>query len=326
MWEETFLMNYSRQYIEEIGNKTGFINSNIEKVIRLLDVLRFVDSELDQGHRKLVLKGGTAINLLYFNLPRLSVDIDMDYVGSIDKETAKIDRESIMDSFDRFMLKDGYVVSTKSRNSAILASRTYSYVNAFGNKDNIKVEINFIDRTHVLGTELIGATYFGKRVVSSCPLKEELFGMKICALLDRSKPRDLYDVNNIMSMSENLNSQKLRKSVLFYLSLDGIFFLDDSIYHGMKSITQNDIKRELLPVLVRNDRFNLEQVKEKVSLWLKSLLMVTDDERKYLNEFSYGNFNPFLLFDDIDAKRAFHHPMAKWRALVCKNGKGRTKK
>lgn len=40
-------MNYSRQYIEEIGNKTGFINSNIEKVIRLLDVLRFVDSELD---------------------------------------------------------------------------------------------------------------------------------------------------------------------------------------------------------------------------------------------------------------------------------------
>jgi hypothetical protein len=32
-------MNYSKQYISEVGNETGFIGSNIEKVARLLDVL-----------------------------------------------------------------------------------------------------------------------------------------------------------------------------------------------------------------------------------------------------------------------------------------------
>lgn len=95
--------------------------------------------------QKLALKGGTAINLLYMDLPRLSVDIDLDYIGSLDKEEAIKDWEIIMDSIDGFMSKEGYVVSAKSRGSAILVSRTYSFTNAFGNKDNIKVEINFID-------------------------------------------------------------------------------------------------------------------------------------------------------------------------------------
>lgn len=45
-------MNYSKQYISKFGNKTGFINSNIEKVIRLLDVLCFIGSELDPEHKK----------------------------------------------------------------------------------------------------------------------------------------------------------------------------------------------------------------------------------------------------------------------------------
>ena len=116
-------MNYSKQYIAEFGARTGFISSNIEKVIRLLDVLRFIGSELDPEHKMLVLKGGTAINLLYMDLPRLSVDIDLDYVGSLDKEETTKDREIIMNSLDGFMSREGYVVSTKSRGSAILASR-----------------------------------------------------------------------------------------------------------------------------------------------------------------------------------------------------------
>jgi len=40
-------MNYSEDYISNFGKQTGFINSNIEKVIRLLDILAFIDSNLD---------------------------------------------------------------------------------------------------------------------------------------------------------------------------------------------------------------------------------------------------------------------------------------
>lgn len=40
-------MNYSEDYISNFEKQTGFINSNIEKVIRLLDILAFIHSDLD---------------------------------------------------------------------------------------------------------------------------------------------------------------------------------------------------------------------------------------------------------------------------------------
>ena len=36
---------------------------------------------------KLALKGGTALNLFVFDVPRLSVDIDLNYVGAEERET-----------------------------------------------------------------------------------------------------------------------------------------------------------------------------------------------------------------------------------------------
>lgn len=314
-------MNYSKQYISELGTKTGFINSNIEKVIRLIDVLQFIYSELDSKHTKLVLKGGTAINLLYMNLPRLSVDIDLDYIGSLDKENTIKDRMIIMNSLDIFMSKEGYFVSTKSRESAILASRTYSFTNAFGNKDNIKIEINFIDRVHIFDIEKVEMSYFERNATISAPIKEELFGMKICALIDRGKPRDLYDVNNIISMSAKLDLEKLRKSTLFYLSLDGVFVIDDKTYKKIEAIRLSEIKRELLPVLAKNDEFDLNETKAKVVTWLKELLTLTDMEKQYLNCFYNGDYNPCLLFDSSLAKKVSNHPMARWRISCIKRQK-----
>ena len=37
-------MNYSKQYINEITQKSRFLANNTEKVIRLLDVLKFIDA------------------------------------------------------------------------------------------------------------------------------------------------------------------------------------------------------------------------------------------------------------------------------------------
>ena len=155
--------------------------------------------------------------------------------------------------------------------------------------------------------------YFDKHVLVNCPIKEELFGMKICALIDRSTPRDLYDVKNIMTLSHNLNMERLRKSTLFYLSLDGILTVDENTFNGIKAIGQNDIKRELVPVLSKGDRFNFEETKEEVIEWLKHLLSLSNDEKKYFEEFSKGNYNPSLLFDFSCAKRIMGHPMARWR-------------
>ena len=306
-------MNYSKQYINEIAQKSGFLANNTEKVIRLLNVLKFIDEELNRISHQLILKGGTAINLIYTNLTRLSVDIDLDYVGSLEKEQTLKDRERILESLDNYMLKEGYSVSSKSRGSAILASRTYAYINAYGNRDNIKVEINFIDRIHILPIVNRKINYFDKEVMIKAPLEEELFAMKICALIDRSKPRDLYDTFRLKNDFLNLEKDKLRKLTVFYLSLDGIFELNENSFKGIEAVSQYSIKKELLPVLKKNEKFNLEAIKQEVINFLQDLLVLTSDETKYLEEFSKGTFNPSLLFDVCSAERAAKHPMAKWR-------------
>lgn len=56
----------------------GFVRDTLEKVYRLVDILSLFENNHILSN-SLALKGGTAINLTIFNLPRLSVDIDFDF-------------------------------------------------------------------------------------------------------------------------------------------------------------------------------------------------------------------------------------------------------
>ena len=197
-------------------------------------------------------------------------------------------------------------------------SRTYTFTNASHNKDNIKVEINFIDRIHICPSVRKQINYFEKEAMVQTLQLEELFGMKICALIDRSKPRDLFDVNKLKKNMVFINKDKLRKITVFYMSLDGIFDVNEHTFDSIMAIGQEDIKKELLPVLAKNSKFDLIETKEEVISFLIELLSLTDNEKKYLIEFSKGNFDPYLLFEPNDAERAAKHPMAKWRAANLK--------
>ncbi|MBL8292089.1 MAG: nucleotidyl transferase AbiEii/AbiGii toxin family protein [Bryobacterales bacterium] len=53
----------------------------LEKVAHLLHLLGTIQTH-PFLRDKLALKGGTALNLFLFDVPRLSVDIDLNYVGA----------------------------------------------------------------------------------------------------------------------------------------------------------------------------------------------------------------------------------------------------
>ena len=77
--------SYNKTYLDQISQEKGFVRDNLEKVIRLAEILRYINqSPLLQ--KSLVLKGGTAINLTVFRMPRLSVDIDLDFAQNCNKE------------------------------------------------------------------------------------------------------------------------------------------------------------------------------------------------------------------------------------------------
>ena len=310
-------MKYIKENISKYATSTGFIGSNIEKVMRLLDVLNFLFSKCSFKN-KLILKGGTAINLIHTNLKRLSVDIDLDYCGSLDKDIALKDRELLEKELDDFMIREEYEVSTKSRSSFALFSRIYRYENTFGNIDTIKVDINFMDRVHLYSYAISTVNYFDKTITIKTPAIEELFGMKINALIDRSKPRDLYDSVFLVDNMRLFDKNMLRKAIIYYLSLNNTFKIDKTSLDRINTINNKIIKAELLPVLKKNERIDLEETKEKVINSLSKLLVLSDSEKQYLDSFSKGNYNPLLLFGEPVASRATSHPMAKWRIMNLK--------
>ena len=101
------MFNASKSFLEQTSRETGFIRDNLEKVFRLIDVLEFIYGN-DYLRERLVLKGGTAINLTLFDLPRLSVDIDLDYNQNCSRDEMMIARTEVERVLTRYMTASGY--------------------------------------------------------------------------------------------------------------------------------------------------------------------------------------------------------------------------
>lgn len=310
---------YSKKDLEKIASETGFIRDNLEKIIRLCDILKFLN-ENPLFSESLALKGGTAINLLVFDLPRLSVDIDLDFTKACTKEEMLLVRNQMNKELVNYLFAQNYTLSQNSRNPHSLDSWVFYYQNAVGNKDNFKIEINYSMRNHILPLiykeiEIDFLPHYQIRGLS--PL--ELFGSKIKALLERTAARDLYDIYNMLNANlfrkEELPT--LRKIILFYCAVGGnkppsIEFKFDAI----DKITFSQIRSSLLPVLRKTKRFDLEKAKIEVKEFLSGLLVFTADEKLFIEKFNMKEYRPELLFEDTNIlERIREHPMAIWKTL-----------
>ena len=213
--------NYNKAEIGRVAQQHGFVRDTFEKVLRLKEILRYLNEE-EYLKEHLLLKGGTAINLMVFNLPRLSVDIDMDYTPNDAKEDMQKAREKITELIKDYMEDQGYYLSSGSRFTHNLDAFYYQYQNAGGNKDMIKIELNYSLRAHVLEPvyRRILPEIFddGLQIRMVAPM--EIFAAKGNALISRAAARDLYDWGNLIS--ERLfedNRDLFRKCFIFYATI-----------------------------------------------------------------------------------------------------------
>lgn len=140
------------------------------------------------------LKGGTAINLFYRDMPRLSVDIDLTYVPLDERTTALANIDA---AFDR-------IVDRANGLRGVEAQR----ISGGGDGDTrlilraaaaeVKVEVSPVTRGTVAAPKVMRVTdavedAFGFAEMSVVAF-EDLYAGKLCAALDRQHPRDLYDV------------------------------------------------------------------------------------------------------------------------------------
>ena len=88
------------------ANELNFVRDTMEKVLRLADILDYLNTNL-LTKDTLALKGGTAINLTVFNLLRLSVDLDFDYSVEQSREEMLRQREKISEEIRIYMATQG---------------------------------------------------------------------------------------------------------------------------------------------------------------------------------------------------------------------------
>lgn len=307
---------FNRRELDTRAREYGFNRDTFEKVLRLRKILAFLNTH-EYMREHLLLKGGTAINLTVFNLPRLSVDIDLDFVPNLNREDTISEREKLSTLIKGYMSEQGYSLSDASRFSHSLDAFHYNYVNAAGNKDMIKIEINYSLRTHVLPEEdrAIVTAAFGDPLKIRTVAAMEIFAAKTNALISRAAARDLYDFCTMADMKLFSDEEDLfRKCIIFYATISAKEVNKNFDTSAIDSLTFSKIKSDLFPVLAVRDKFDLDGKKQQAKDYIKHLMNPTESEMDYINSFIAKEYKPELLFDDAEiVERIRKHPMALWK-------------
>ncbi len=162
------------------------------------------------------LKGGTAINLFYRDLPRLSVDLDLTFLPVQDRDTSLA---GINTAMDRIAEKGGVGTIRASRVAGGGGGATRVLFQR--GSVSVKVETSPVTRGVVfeparrrVSPAVEDAFGFAETAVVSF---EDLYGGKIVAALDRQHPRDLFDVKQLYE-NEGLTDDLFRVFLVYLAS------------------------------------------------------------------------------------------------------------
>lgn len=166
------------------------------------------------------LKGGTAINLFYRDLPRLSVDIDLTYLPIEDRATSLAKIDSTLDIILADIMKampDAQVQRTAGGgdNDTRIIVRQRGAI--------IKIETSPVARGTVHQPTLMAVSdavqdRFGFAEMPVVAF-EDLYGGKLHAATDRQHPRDLFDIK-LLYENEGL-TPALFRTFLIYVASSG---------------------------------------------------------------------------------------------------------
>ena len=310
------MRTYEKSRLSQESQKLGFIRDTYEKVCRLSSVLSFMQSD-PLLKESLALKGGTAINLTIFDLPRLSVDIDLDYAKNNSRDEMMSERMDITEIIRRYMAAEGYDLSNRSKTYHSLDSFFFVYINSAGVRDNIKIELNYSLRSHVFPLKYRSVKVHGymsaAEVLSVAPI--EIFAGKIVALLSRAAARDLYDINNMLNygLFDEAEQDMLRRCVVYYSAVCGERAPETFDIDRIDSLTKYKIKTDLFPVIRKTERFDLAAAQDRAKSYLAKLLVTTEAERSFWDAFRNKDYRPELLFHGEMLERVKNHPMALWK-------------
>lgn len=320
-------MMVSKERLFAESESTGFRPDVLEKVIHLLNLLEgFYNHPFLKD--KFVLKGGTALNLFFFELPRLSVDIDLNYVGEVQREAMMNDRSKIEGSIRAVCSRQGFWVR-RSPSEHAGGKWLLRYHSALGQEGTLEIDVNFMFRIPLWPVSILDSHTIGPYRAKKISLVDihELSAGKITALFARQSARDLFDVNLLLDKTQ-LSRERIRLGFIVFGAVNR---------HDWRKVSISDIKfdlsefkLQLLPLLrIRETAADHEAEEwskgllEKCKKRLEIVLPFTDQEREFLDLLlDHGEIKPELLTtDESVVERLNSHPLLKWKAFNIKKSK-----
>jgi len=273
-----------------------------EQVALLVEVLPYVAKE-----DCFALKGGTAINLFYKNLPRLSVDIDLTYIKFDNRQTAYTNINTALGNIIENINKAGYLARLQGNNAEkkIICSNP---------KATIKIEPNYTIRGYAYEPTILSICKEAEKMFSYAEIqvvsKAELYGGKICAALDRQHPRDLFDIKELLDNNE-LTDDIIKGFIILLLGAGRPL-------HEM--LNPNIIDQSQV---FKNEFYGMSNKKFTYDNHIETLKILVDTVNTNIKR----NYKDFLLdfvrlehdFSDVDIPNLDKLPAIKWKIKNLEN-------
>ncbi len=312
----------SIQTLQRLASETGYQAGALEKVMRLLDILQEIAHDRTLSER-LALKGGTALNVFHLGLDRLSVDIDLNYIGALDRTAMEAERLEVEAALNRLLASQGYTVRHRPDEHAGGKWLT-RFASSLGGNATLEHDINYMARQPLFGVARVSSVALGDmsaRDVLVLDLQEIIAG-KLVALFDRHAARDLFDARRILSI-EGLDWKNIKAAFLAFGACarrDWRMVSVDAIKGDPREL------RQKLMICLPREYFGGKGaidtwIEETVALCREryaSLFDLSDDEKGFLDSvLDRGEINADFL--DVPSEiraRIGAMPMLAWK---CKN-------
>lgn len=321
-------MRLSRERLHQEATVTGFRVEILEKVAQLLDLLHGFDRHLYLNGR-FALKGGTALNLFIFDVPRLSIDIDLNYVGQIDREAMLAERPKVERALKAVCERAGIVIDRVPGAHAGGKWRL-RYESVDGQGANLALDVNYMLRAPLWNPTRAIAKPIGTLPTPAFPILDihELAAGKRAALLSRRASRNLLDAHHL-SFRGGLDPQRLRIAFVVYgamsrtdwrtVSVDDIAFEPRELRNQLVPTLRTGAFGDATALIARARSLNDECRKA-----LRLVLRLAEAEREFLDRLlDHGEIVPALLTNDPElGKRIAAQPMFAWKSLNVRRRKG----
>ncbi len=307
-------MRISPERLSVEAEATGFRADVLEKAVHLLGLLDAI-----QAHPflkgKLALKGGTALNLFVFDVPRLSVDIDLNYVGSESREAMLEERPRLEEAIQAVFSREDFTIRRLPEEHAG-GKWSLRYPAASGQSGRIDVDINYMYRVPLWPLATMDSRSLGSWRATNTPVVDI---HELAALLARRRARDLFDSRLVFSI-DGLDVERLRIAFVVYGAMDRGDWRTVSVEDV--AFDPRDISSQLVPSLRVGALQGLEAANYGNDLvaecrrGLSALFPFRDAERAFLDLLLDGGKIDATILTSNTAlqERIQAQPLLEWKA------------